>query len=962
MERKSLDLHFVWEEWSAKERKKYYLKIQEASDEEKEIIAKELTLLNAFLLKRVHNIAFHNYIYSQIEKDEELLFSIKRVFLKILSRVAMKEKHIQEAINKNSIKLKPIISRDLEKISNILDENEQSTLLFFEKKIEESLKNNKLEDAIIYESFLKEYETKISHIEDLFIPSFPYKGIIPPQKYKYLSYSFLITNLRNYQIYKKLSLFYKLNFLSEINELSELFSKSFTKKILNIIFEYHDIEKNIENFLNYNILINDLLSIASRIYFCRLKFNDKIKLLNKQISLYDLAENIQMNSIEFDYFQCKNVLTALQFSGYLKIAIFLAQKYFKTHFKDLNDEFKYNFLDTLATLYKFNENYQQSLKYYKEAYKWIDKITPYKNLIDPFNLNEILDLKEDALKCSMKTRKAIALKNIAEAYGHIENKTQMEKYFNKVNELIKKVNNEEKNLIYWNLSFAYRRLNNFEKERYYLNQIIDTNTSFLENTKIENYLNQRLNEFLETEMNKDKLIKIEYEKNYNEHLYHATIAQNSFNFKESIEFYKQAFKISEKLKNIDYKISTLKGIAFSYLYLQQWEKSKENFETILSFTEDYESKSILSLIYYILNENDKAFNVFNEICTIYCRNPERYSFLFQNWILNCFNCLGFEQTKDILLNLSENKNYQFLLDLGIFLADMGFSKFSIKILRKAYDKTSDNSFKACCIANIGTVYSNLDKHLKAIKCYNEAIELQNDDPSFFHNRASSYAYMLNFLAALRDINMALNLAIMKELPDVYIYELKKLKKDYEYYSEFIVNIHLIKNKDAVNAILTSEKLYFDYKGKEPIPDASPIIKEYAKCLEIILDDKFHDKMKSLTKKRFKNNMGQNKNLSFLNLLFKDEKYTISLGTWVKFFKSFEQKNLHPDTLFFKENIQKLLKPYELKLIIQACDYLSSLRNPTSHYKNISYEEISHLRKKIISLLNKVIDILYNLES
>jgi len=955
-DKKYISIHFTFEEWSVKQRKKDYLRIQKATEEGKEQIAKELALLNVFLLKRNFNIAFRNYIYSQIDNNEELQFFINKEFLKVLSNAAMKEKHIQNAIDINAIGLNMINFREMDEMTaDKLAINRKSNIEFFRNQWEESLRDNKTVNAIIYESFYKEYARGTFLVGDLFVPSFPYDAILRPQKYEYITGAFLETELKNYKLYKNLNSPI-LAFTSSLFELSELFSKSLTEKVIKIVFEVLGVEKNIDTVLNYNKLIRDLLAIASRMYFDTLTFEEKKNLLNKEISLNDLVKSIELHSLKFKPYQWDRIFLALRFSGYLKIAIHLAQSFIDNRFEELEDSLKFGFLDTLATLYKHRGDHKSSLKYYKEAYKWIEKIIPYKTPIDPFNLKEIIKIHEDEAKTSMNYRKAIALKNIGEAFGHLNSIEQMENYFTQVTEIMSEVINEEKFWIYWNLSFASRRLGNFEKERDFLNSAIDINA--IESKKHELYIDQRVNVFLETEMNKNKLLNSEYQENYNGFLSKGVLAQISFNFEESLEFFEKAFNLAEKINESKSKLKALKGLAFSYLYLNKWEDSKRTFERILSFLDDYESKTTLSLIYYNLNEKERSLELIKEICTLFVIKTNDIRDIFQGWVINSINYIGAEKMKDIFLNLDLPELHEFLIDLGILIANMGFFSMSIDILLKSFNLASDNNFKANCAINIGTIYSNQDKHQDAIKYYDISIKLDKNNPISYQDRAASYAYLLNFLVAKRDINKAINIANKRRFPLEYVEKLKGEREKYILHSETLINIHSITHKDAIDTIITSERLFKDYKGKDTLLDASTILKGYAKGLEMILDDRFYSTMKALAEERWKNRRIPTADLRFkFGFLFAKKKSTFVLGKWERTLIDFEDENVHPDLLFFKKNLKKLIKPKGFEVIQQACAFLTPLCNPTSHSKNLTYEEVIAERNKAVLHLNKVIDIL-----
>ncbi|MHA1414530.1 MAG: hypothetical protein ACTSO4_18170, partial [Promethearchaeota archaeon] len=86
--------------------------------------------------------------------------------------------------------------------------------------------------------------------------------------------------------------------------------------------------------------------------------------------------------------------------------------------------------------------------------------------------------------------------------------------------------------------------------------------------------------------------------------------------------------------------------------------------------------------------------------------------------------------------------------------------------------------------------------------------------------------------------------------------------------------------------------------------------------------------------------------------------TISLGTWAKILGDIDKKEIEPDA---NEFINILLSKYDknnLSMIKSACETLSKIRNPKSHYELLEMKKVINLRKKMVKHINQVIDILF----
>ncbi len=162
----------------------------------------------------------------------------------------------------------------------------------------------------------------------------------------------------------------------------------------------------------------------------------------------------------------------------------------------------------------------------------------------------------------------------------------------------------------------------------------------------------------------------------------------------------------------------------------------------------------------------------------------------------------------------------------------------------------------------------------------------------------------------------------------------------------------ITSKKVHDSLISAEKIFEYYKSNDNLPDASPIINNYAKALEIMLDECISVHFKSLIKKKyFQKQMSPDIYKKFGWL--KDNK-SIPLGGWVKIIESFEDEESLIEIKEFKDCLLDKIDNGTLHIIKDACLYLADLRNSKSHRETITMEEIFSLRTEIITLLNPII--------
>ncbi len=427
-----LNTQFVWENWYIEKRFKNYNKMEEATEKEKDELVKKVVLRNNFLLRRNVDLAFRNLIYSKIKSDKKIFLEIKRIFLNILSNVVIDQKEIDEFLGKDGYSVLLPTDSSEEK-ANKLRARHKLTQNYFQHLIDKKSQEGDYDSALILTRIKEEFFTGRYSITNLFASSDSYSKNSSLRKYNYKAKAFAIKYINNYRLYRN---FGELTpeFHNYLNQLSDIIAQKFINSISNIVFNILEVQKTLKNLLHYIKLIKDLLAIASEYYFTKLPIQDQISLLNQKTDLGDTIQEYLDTNPKIEKFEWQIISLALQFSGYYDLALNMFLEYERKN-KKIDDLFKYYLFDSIATLYKFNENYPKALEYYLKAHKMIEKTPNWLVQANPFDIIEII--KKNPENTPQEYKRAISLKNIGECYGHTGDKSKMILYFNKVEKIAK---------------------------------------------------------------------------------------------------------------------------------------------------------------------------------------------------------------------------------------------------------------------------------------------------------------------------------------------------------------------------------------------------------------------------------------------------------------------------------------------------------------------------------------------
>ena len=172
-------------------------------------------------------------------------------------------------------------------------------------------------------------------------------------------------------------------------------------------------------------------------------------------------------------------------------------------------------------------------------------------------------------------------------------------------------------------------------------------------------------------------------------------------------------------------------------------------------------------------------------------------------------------------------------------------------------------------------------------------------------------------------------------------------------------IDKIPDDEIKKLMLTAEMLYFNFWQSQSTLDASLILIEYGKSLELMLHKQvtpvFHNIIRKYKSQFFSKILSIEVKRKFGNLFYNN---SLGLGDWDRILKAFTKLTMEKELKEFKDSLYAKFDETELRVIHKACEFIVKERNPSSHIKIHMIEYVIKLRTNIIELLNKVIEVIF----
>ena len=953
-----MKIHFTWIDWCLEHNLEVRKRITTALEEERVQIALEESLKNMFLLRRMKDVAFQNLIYYKILTDKNQFRNIIPKITEILSKNIMYEDEVVQAFSDGVPSANSTMPFDsLEEISRSHLHTNMNVIRYLHGLLQYYIQKEDIENMVNVKNYLTEYLTNTFNVNELFTSTFVYSGKSYPVAYERISKAFLVENLKNYSLYEVPNEDRSLHFR---NQLSGLFAHPLKEKLRQLAFQILEVEETPGMILEYPTFFNHLLSVASVLYFNSLDLDTKLELLNSQFELDDLIELLSEYDYAWDFILWKITISYLHRTGFNVLALKIVKIILDKYLSNVDTEYKYFLYETKGCIHRDLEEYEKSLEAFKLALEWADQSLNYA-LERDYHTNE--GYQNDP-GTSPAYRKSVTLKNIGEAYGHLDKKEEMKSYFSQVENSLKDLEEKyEQYSLFFNLATANQRLGDYQTERDFLNKALDLEILQDHTIPVKNLeiIEQRIEEFGITEMSQQELRKLAIEDKVRQLFFNGKFLQKSFSFNLSTLLFKNALALAKELNLNYYIILSNMNLGVSYFHLKEWEQSLYYINEELSLRENFESELYSFIPLNLSGKTDVVITLLEKFYPIFKKDPNAM-ILIPNWVVNIMNNFTHDEFQDIIPRiekLNEKIRHFYFFKWGNSLADNGFSKLAIELFEKELPLTPNPKIKATIYNDIGGVYSDMDDLDTALKYFKMAISLDKNYALCFANMAEIYSRKLDNVKAKQCIAKAIKIEKKSDSPFNLVEVYKAKLKEINLLSENILNINAIDSEEIRNILISAERKFMDYQHQSPEFDASDIILSYSKALEGMLHDKVSSSLSSLIDK-FREDFMKRKTSYELakkfGMLARGK--TISLGTWVRIMDDFKNLQKDCDVEEFRLKIIDDLGQEDCNLIGEACSILVDTRNKIAHLNMMNIEDVKANRKELIPLMNKVIDLFY----
>lgn len=326
-------------------------------------------------------------------------------------------------------------------------------------------------------------------------------------------------------------------------------------------------------------------------------------------------------------------------------------------------------------------------------------------------------------------------------------------------------------------------------------------------------------------------------------------AQSMSSFRQALQFSKLIEKFRAWEDNPADLAIGMETKAFAHFYLEQYDSSKKLFEKALRYkpTEAYYHKYLVLI--NVLTQNlteacDSLLNLYaidNKTKREFLEIKGCY-LLLMLWLgeaafLNVIQEI-LKQNRINALNVEEKA--RIYCDIGRSIADLGYFTQAEEYLSQSLSLTQDILLKASIINNLGSIKSDWGDLSTAISYFNEAIQLDPNNPRFWMNLTKMYQMQSHFLEAKNVFEKAADHFHEK---DADIADLMKLYSTImDLYIKGSINFNLVHNPEAKKHLLQAKELIEQIHNLTSITEnTNPIFLALANGFDCL----FHDTISSI---------------------------------------------------------------------------------------------------------------------
>jgi len=947
-----------------------YRRIKDEKDDTvKEKYSKHCVLLNEFLLRRVQDPGFYEYVNSCLVNDkvlkqtkdyirkkyfdsvDNLNFKVFAPFPNIQDSSGLIKHSFENPLedNKNIQKLANDIFSEIKRYEKIAHEN---MLIYIEERYQDALRVGD-EDAIKVMSLVKnEQNTMLYFLPEIFNSTGFYNE----------------ENDKNWAVLQREYLLKKLRFIDIYGNIDKINTKGLLHTFINsdpqlvdefysLICELEGLDHDKSGMIKFNKFIVDSISIASVIWFNYHTEEEKIEILNR----------------EYKFFISDKFIKDLSSISPISLLILAQQLYWNQYYDDakkiylylskepISPELKHVCLDGVACIYRENKEYGEALTYFIQDY---EQIREYNN---PY-------------------QSAVCLKNIGETYCHLGNRQNGDRCFTKARS-VTGLSEFDSLSILKNISVSYSRLRYYESEDKILNEIIEhykPKIDYQEELKVKifDYAQMRLNIISHARnpyknFSIDKDIIAKYEKMYIKDDYSTNLENGkamlfSFQFDKSRQFYLKSY--NEKQTEL-----SLENIIKTHLMQDNGHEITILADIMIKQYPDYANGYAYKAITLVKQNQLEALNQCLE-SIIKLKSEYQTGFtsitdIFLPWL---FTQRDQQLIDKILENISGmiDKNYGikiFYSIIGDKALKMGLIDTALYYFKKDLSNLETRSHekidKFNSLMNIGTAHMLKGEYKKAIPIIEKALENYSEKANAWAVMSRAYKDNLEINNAIRCIDKAIELT--PDIPTKKQFEI--LRTYYEKFSGIYINFNAVKDQEVKNILESAEKTLFKISSLIDEPsrfDFSMALIYYGKAIEIMLNREITLKMREailqeyggkIPSKYWKGNLSKGGKIPKLPKLWRDvlseKRRTITTGQWSFIFNDFQN---YQNNKVVKDIDDYLTKNHAEKLLVigRCCFNLYELRNESAHAEMKNWDEVVEARKNTVENLNLLIEKIY----
>ncbi len=964
--------HFIWDEYQIEFARSLLELSENLNKEEKVDLIENLVLYDNFLLRRVRDVGFRYFINRQIFTGSNEI-TYKRNLFGIFSKYFQSPEEIKKIIENKGLYLQMAEHpkfRTIEGDHNMVDTNFKQNLrastLFLIKKRNEFIDNNDFLGIRATDIILTETQTGIFGMYSLMIDPNAVEGSLNDEYFKYKYQRYVIKNLKYWILYN-----YPNAQTFEIKHITNVADNPAIELILDLLINIFKVDN--KDVVLYNSFLNYSIDIISAKWFWSLDKSLKLEYLNnlyntdqfiKSLETWLRSDRIKRDpiipiSVNHEFFKLGFELEGIELlkSAYnLKIFSGAVQK------EQLFREIGVN--------YREIHQYKKGAKILRDHLKKLKKKQNYEILVTKIRLAELLWLHGD----EQAAQKLIS---------SLSKKIDLQSIYDKIN-------------LKSNLASLYQKKYKFDEELRLLTEIMKFANN--KNIHLREAIKDRFDILLNWKLGHittEQLFNLQYYDEIEKYMNKGLIAFESFFFMRAIEHLSLAIKILNMNINgitVSFPDNDKQRVIIyfyrgeSYTYLSDFKNALDDYIDLIKINnKHHNSMSMIILLKYILDE---------QIGVEYTTIIEEYNSndmmeLTKYFVENIFRVSSLNLLNELLdylklsLQISKQEYYintEFYLDVADKLADLGLQDEALVFYDKGLQLNLRDNVRRVYLTNIGTVYANMDEHRKAIEKYNEAMKLASTDIEkafIFGNIGASYGSIMEYEMAIFNIEKSIKLfgqnqefseIIMKRAVELNMY--KQLIDE-----KLLINRIPKSNRLALKFFKTGELTFQHYVKNQKFRslDASSIISYHSKGIERLLYEELLQGYLIQLNEEFElilpNNLISSSN-SILKRIIREyqqgKEMSLTLGQWVHINNN-SQDTLNSHFNSYLESVNKFTVFNEIvellkdSIITGNNQSIINLRNNISHIMGISFDEFISLRKNIISVINRIIDLLFILE-